>query len=53
MAPAEVARLAGHSIAVLFRFYVRVIHGSQSRTSAQIERARDATDDQAESPDPA
>ncbi|MEV8287832.1 tyrosine-type recombinase/integrase [Streptomyces niveus] len=43
--PAEVARRAGHSIAVLFRFYARVIHGSQSSTNAQIERALNAADD--------
>ncbi|QLE76149.1 integrase [Streptomyces rectiverticillatus] len=39
VAPAEVARRAGHSIAVFFRFYVKVIHGSQTRSNEQIERA--------------
>ncbi|MGW2366897.1 tyrosine-type recombinase/integrase [Streptomyces sp. NPDC001667] len=39
VAPAEVARRAGHSIAVLFRFYAKVIHGSQKRSNEQIERA--------------
>ncbi|MFH0243270.1 tyrosine-type recombinase/integrase [Streptomyces sp. HK10] len=47
VAPAEVARRAGHSIAVLFRFYAKVIHGSQQRTNEQIERAlRDADEDE-------
>ncbi|WP_307853920.1 hypothetical protein [Streptomyces tagetis] len=35
--PAEVARRAGHSIAVLFRFYAKAIHGSQDRANALIE----------------
>ncbi|MDT0451952.1 site-specific integrase [Streptomyces hesseae] len=39
VAPAEVARRAGHSIAVLFRFYAKVIHGLQQQANEQIERA--------------
>ncbi|MEU5186827.1 hypothetical protein AB0G83_06685 [Streptomyces klenkii] len=38
VAPAEAARRAGHSTAVLFRFYAKVIHGSQKRSNEQIER---------------
>lgn len=50
VARAKVARRAGHSIAVLFRFYARVIHGSQSSTNAQIGRAPNAANDQVEGP---
>jgi integrase len=39
VAPAEVARRAGHSIAVLYRFYAKVIHGSQDKTNRRIEDA--------------
>ncbi|MFI9720884.1 site-specific integrase [Streptomyces sp. NPDC052396] len=39
VAPAEVARRAGHSIAVLFRFYAKVIHGLQQQANEKIERA--------------
>ncbi|GGO86486.1 tyrosine-type recombinase/integrase [Wenjunlia tyrosinilytica] len=45
VAPAEVARRAGHSIAVLFRFYAKVIHGSQQRTNEQIEQALKEADE--------
>ncbi|MEU1624124.1 hypothetical protein ABZ746_01990 [Streptomyces sp. NPDC020096] len=45
VAPAEVARRAGHSIAVLFRFYAKVVHGSQQRTNEQIEHALRAAED--------
>lgn len=37
--PAEVARRAGHSIAVLFRFYAKAIHRDQHRSNQQIEQA--------------
>ncbi|MEV5578793.1 hypothetical protein AB0L39_09555 [Streptomyces parvus] len=37
VSPAEVARRAGHSIAVLFRFYAEAIHGSEDRDNALIE----------------
>ncbi|WP_406189395.1 site-specific integrase [Streptomyces anulatus] len=37
VSPAEVARRAGHSIAVLFRFYAKAIHGSEDRDNALIE----------------
>ncbi|WP_194292586.1 tyrosine-type recombinase/integrase [Streptomyces katsurahamanus] len=39
VAPSEVARRAGHSIAVLFRFYAKAIHRNQDRANQQIERA--------------
>ncbi|MFI9611026.1 hypothetical protein ACIHCM_04915 [Streptomyces sp. NPDC052023] len=42
--PAEVARRACHSIAVLFRFYAKAIHRNQARANQQIERALEATD---------
>ncbi|WP_272918883.1 hypothetical protein [Streptomyces sp. YIM 132580] len=37
VSPAAVARRAGHSIAVLFRFYAKAIHGSEDRDNALIE----------------
>ena len=43
VAPAEVALGAGHSIAVLSRFYAKAIHGSQITTNAQVERALNAS----------
>ncbi|MFE1728711.1 tyrosine-type recombinase/integrase [Streptomyces bacillaris] len=39
VSPAEVARRAGHSIAVLFRFYAKAIHRDQHRSNQQIEQA--------------
>ncbi|MFC9910437.1 tyrosine-type recombinase/integrase [Streptomyces sp. NPDC127197] len=44
VSPAEVARRAGHSIAVLFRFYAKAIHRNQQRANQQIERALDSAD---------
>jgi integrase len=44
VSPAEVARRAGHSIAVLFRFYAKAIHRSQERSNRQIERALEAAE---------
>ncbi|WP_308124422.1 hypothetical protein [Streptomyces sp. NEAU-YJ-81] len=49
VAPAEVARRAGHSIAVLFRFYAKVIHRNQQRSNEQIELSLNTAD---EEPDP-
>jgi integrase len=37
--PTEVARRAGHSVAVLFRFYAKVIKGRQDEDNARIGRA--------------
>ncbi|MEU4209923.1 site-specific integrase [Streptomyces sp. NPDC026206] len=39
VSPAEVARRAGHSVAVLFRFYAKVLHGLQQEANEKIERA--------------
>lgn len=39
VSPAEVARRAGHSIAVLFRFYAKALHGGQDATNEKIESA--------------
>ncbi|MFD8456857.1 tyrosine-type recombinase/integrase [Streptomyces antimycoticus] len=36
--PVEVARRAGHSIAVLFRFYAKILRGDQSRSNQLIAR---------------
>ncbi|WP_371598621.1 hypothetical protein [Streptomyces sp. NBC_00564] len=44
VSPAEVARRAGHSIAVLFRFYAKAIHRSQKRSNDQIQRALEAAE---------
>lgn len=41
--PAEVARRAGHSIAVLYRFYAKVLDGQRDQANAKIDAAlRDA-----------
>ncbi|MFB8032466.1 hypothetical protein ACFC5Z_05840 [Streptomyces sp. NPDC056004] len=45
VSPAEVARRAGHSIAVLFRFYAKALHRSQTRANQQIQQALDAIDE--------
>ncbi|WUH92309.1 site-specific integrase [Streptomyces sp. NBC_00433] len=37
--PTEVARRAGHSVAVLFRFYAKVIKGRQDQDNERISRA--------------
>ncbi|MFJ3879256.1 hypothetical protein ACIPW5_17580 [Streptomyces sp. NPDC090077] len=39
VSPAEVARRAGHSIAVLFRCYAKAIRRNQHHADQQIERA--------------
>ncbi|MFB7463819.1 tyrosine-type recombinase/integrase [Streptomyces sp. NPDC056224] len=36
--PVEVARRAGHSLTVLFRFYAKILRGQQSRANELIER---------------
>ncbi|MEV8056378.1 site-specific integrase [Streptomyces antimycoticus] len=46
VSPTEVARRAGHSIAVLFRFYAKVIHRNQQRSNEQIERSLEAAEDE-------
>ncbi|MCP9209930.1 tyrosine-type recombinase/integrase [Streptomyces sp. NEAU-Y11] len=45
VAPAEVARRAGHSVAVLFRFYAKVIQRNQQRSNEQIETALGAANE--------
>lgn len=37
--PAEVARRAGHSIAVLYRFYAKIIRGIQQKANELIDQA--------------
>ncbi|WP_245606349.1 hypothetical protein [Streptomyces himastatinicus] len=46
--PTEVARRAGHSIAVLFRFYAKVIQRNQQRSNEQIQQALEAAEEDAE-----
>ncbi|MGW2087003.1 hypothetical protein [Streptomyces sp. NPDC001880] len=46
VSPAEVARRAGHSIAVLFRFCAKAIRRNQHHANQQIERALAEADDQ-------
>jgi integrase len=36
--PVEVARRAGHSVAVLFRFYAKILRGDQARSNQLIAR---------------
>jgi hypothetical protein len=36
---------ARHSITVLYRFYAKVIHGSQQKTNEQIQRVPDEADE--------
>jgi hypothetical protein len=48
----EVARRAGHSIAVLFRFYAKVIHDGQNTTNARIEQALNAANQPPAESDP-
>jgi hypothetical protein len=40
--PAEVAARAGHSIAVLYRFYAKILKGGQQHSNSLIARALDA-----------
>ncbi|WP_324615780.1 hypothetical protein [Streptomyces sp. NRRL S-118] len=46
VSPAEVARRAGPSIAVLFRFYAKAIHRAQERSNQQIQRALEAAEEE-------
>ncbi|GAA2064094.1 hypothetical protein GCM10009801_08470 [Streptomyces albiaxialis] len=39
VAPAEVARRAGHSLAVLFRFYAKLLRGGQAQDNKRISLA--------------
>ncbi|MFI1826612.1 tyrosine-type recombinase/integrase [Streptomyces sp. NPDC020412] len=46
VSPAEVARRAGHSIAVLYRFYAKSIHRNQQRSNQQIEQALEEAEEE-------
>ncbi|MFC1410973.1 tyrosine-type recombinase/integrase [Streptacidiphilus sp. N1-12] len=49
--PTEVARRAGHSVAVLYRFYAKVLDGKREQANSKIEQAlNDAADDDSVSP---
>ncbi|MFJ2632715.1 tyrosine-type recombinase/integrase [Streptomyces sp. NPDC087422] len=43
--PVEVARRAGHSVTVLFRFYAKVIKGRQQHDNARISKSLRASDE--------
>ncbi|WP_275463784.1 tyrosine-type recombinase/integrase [Streptomyces noursei] len=45
--PTEAARRAGHSVAVLYKFYAKVLDGQRDQANALIERAMRAADQQA------
>lgn len=44
--PTEVARRAGHSVAVLFRFYAKIINRRQDHANQMIERFLDGSEQQ-------
>ncbi|MGW5332389.1 site-specific integrase [Streptomyces bauhiniae] len=44
--PVEVARRAGHSVAVLFRFYARILRGQQAVANQRIDTALSEGSDQ-------
>ncbi|MFD8325221.1 tyrosine-type recombinase/integrase [Streptomyces lydicus] len=48
--PVEVARRAGHSVAVLYKFYARVLDGRREQANALIERAMRAVEQKAIGP---
>lgn len=43
--PVEVARRAGHSIAVLFRFYAKILRGQQDRANQLIDKGLSSDDE--------
>ncbi|MGR8009626.1 tyrosine-type recombinase/integrase [Streptomyces hypolithicus] len=43
--PIEVARRAGHSIAVLFRFYAKILRGQQARANQLIDKGLSSDDE--------
>ncbi|MBW8088488.1 tyrosine-type recombinase/integrase [Streptomyces hygroscopicus subsp. hygroscopicus] len=45
--PVEVARRAGHSIAVLWKFYAKLLRGQQNRANRLIDDALNSTSDEA------
>jgi hypothetical protein len=46
--PVEVARRAGHSIAVLWKFYAKLLRGQQHRANRLIDDALNGPPDKAE-----
>lgn len=46
--PVEVARRAGHSIAVLWKFYAKLLRGQQDRANQLIDDALNSPPDNAE-----
>ncbi|MDQ1009760.1 hypothetical protein QFZ82_004245 [Streptomyces sp. V4I23] len=42
--PVEVARRAGHSLTVLFRFYARILRGQQSLANDLIDKGLSSSD---------
>lgn len=46
--PVEVARRAGHSVAVLYKFYAKVLDGQRDQANALIERAMRTADQHGE-----
>ncbi|MGW5699303.1 hypothetical protein ACWEWX_53900 [Streptomyces asiaticus] len=44
--PVEVARRAGHSIVVLWKFYAKLLRGQQHRANQLIDDALNATSDE-------
>ncbi|GAA2582726.1 hypothetical protein Stube_31670 [Streptomyces tubercidicus] len=45
--PVEVARRAGHSIAVLWKFYAKILHGQEHRANQLIGDALGAPEESA------
>ncbi|GGX05388.1 tyrosine-type recombinase/integrase [Streptomyces noursei] len=45
--PVEVARRAGHSVAVLYKFYAKVLDGQRDQANARIKLAMRAAEEQA------
>ncbi|KPC61267.1 tyrosine-type recombinase/integrase [Streptomyces chattanoogensis] len=50
VAPTEVARRAGHSVAVLYKFYAKVLDGQRDQANALIERAMRAEEQRTAEP---
>ncbi|MEV0602288.1 hypothetical protein AB0I82_23715 [Streptomyces sp. NPDC050315] len=44
VAPVEVARRAGHSVAVLWKFYAKTLRGQEQKSNQLMEDALDDTD---------
>ncbi|CAM5325749.1 MULTISPECIES: tyrosine-type recombinase/integrase [Streptomyces] len=50
--PTEVARRAGHSVAVLYKFYAKVLDGRRDQANALIERGMRAAEQESKDADP-